>query len=1577
MKVSLKDYRIKIVSFVLISLIVYSSIATINIDSQAQSLQTRLQKLAEESDDILSDVQENVQNDLNQQISPSEVSMPLSPEEFSDISRILEKTLYDSWIASPEYSFSKETIKGWEVTQEKSPEKASLLLKTNLQGTEYSEETIYSQKPAIRVFDFKDSLFTNISVPVLAKTEMPEDFVPEYTTTTHRVMFGFRLPSVHIDKTIRYKIPLVEKFKAWFKFDMKINLYFPVDLEITHPTRVFEGQEYEYSCKVIPLNIDGNEYEFTFKMRYGYKKWKWRVWSKCKKYKRTPILKIRYCAKRKWYAGWKLRSSYSKSRGFSEKKSFTTPLGGDKISFTLPEVKVGGLGGSWGDLISFYVSLGETDLYGESITGFMITSPNLWNSRLISWNEADQTASTSFTILSHKLISNLEFSITGLTYWLKRMVFHPYIKVKFEGLLSWIGSKKYYLPEFDISAPLPIFTNDLFKSSGVSVTEDYSAIYDFDMTVTKVQDLAPSPYGPFQQFEIDLTNSNLNPDQSDTIELEVSGLPKGFRYEFDLDPALYKLSGSDVADPGSFTIEYGGDLPGETEGASFSSIIEPNTNPFGVAGQSTARLNIYGPEYTDAPPGDWSFDITATSLQSVHYELPDSSITQTAVLTVPEIHGVDLEFASYLLDGMVINHGDNVSIDFSGQNLGNMNDVINVTAQLNTGMVNHTWSEEFNVDPYGSEPNDHILSSFTFVFDKSDVFPSPGLYDFEVTANSSLTPFVDKQLSLTLNFSEAYDVEATISPTNTTVFANWETNFTLSINNTGNSNDTFTIESTVWDYYLIYPSRIVNVTSMEQQEVIITLRIPDPDFITPDTYNFGIIVTSEKSGAQLVFSACEVAITILRPDRVAPAITLREPFYRDDMYIYPESPLTHNFTWQAVDDYPRFYTVFINDTEYDTRSWTNATLVDVPVTGTNPLAVGVYNITIAFNDSSDNIATDQIWLEIVPQDVDNPIIDYLPGKEIFPVNYYTNIEIYWECSEDFIYTLTLYRNGLPIPLTYLDNFCFKWNVDDPRNWTMKHIIVPGTLVEGIWNFTMVLQDMSNNIAKSTVFITITPIDVTDPNLLALPSASSLLGYGNTISATANDTNPWYYELKMDNTTLLHTGDWLNTNPISVNVDTLAISVGPHELFFNVYDLAGNLYSHQWTFTLVDVDPPEMIIGPASQITIFEHNYTKLELPYWSIMDLDSRPGTYEILRDGISIATGVWVENNGTFDLPWAGLDPGVYVYDAYFRDATGNSLYSSIEVTMLDIIKPLIMSIGRLQYEPLYSPNWFEFLVNELHPSQYRLYRNNTLIEDEPLITGDPYVFVSLLGLSTGIYEFTLVVEDESANVGEISIIVKVTDFTPPLIIQPNDLIISEGTSGHLLRWFILEANPNNYSIYVDGTLRSSGTLITTNLSVSLDDLTLGTHAFVLVVYDQFGLSHTCTSYVSLVDITTPTLTHISDCRFVSGDPDIKLTWSAFDLHPANYEFKRNEDSLGQFSWDGSDIVLHLVGWPAGNHTLYLEVRDSSGNIATDELLINLVLEEKILTEPSVDTPGFRLVLVGLAVIFLINFKTTKRKKK
>ena len=797
----------------------------------------------------------------------------------------------------------------------------------------------------------------------------------------------------------------------------------------------------------------------------------------------------------------------------------------------------------------------------------------------------------------------------------------------------------------------------------------------------------------------------------------------------------------------------------------------------------------------------------------------------------------------------------------------------------------------------------------------------------------------------------------TTPPTNTTI--------------TGNVLDNFTIESKGWDDYLTYPQRITDVSPMSPQEVTISLNIANPGIVKNDTYQFRIIIKSEGDKGLTAFSVHEIYVIILAPDYVPPGI-VQVGYPRTEVFVFPQSPLTLGPSWKAYDEWNDTYTIYINGTVYESGGWTEGTPVQAPVTGINPLPPGLYNVTIAFSDLSNNIATAQAWVKIVPLDTIAPSIIPLPGKTAFPVNFSQPQSFYWNCTEEYILNFQILVNGTPVNLTWRYNLCMKFNRYNLTNFKFNYTIHPQTLSEGTWNITFILQDMSNNIASDSVFITITGPDSIQPSITEDPISSANLGYGTTFQINATDAFPDKYTLWVG-TTLLSSGAWESGVPLVFNVDDIGIMVGDNDLKIDLIDLADNLASYQWTFNFSDIDKPTLLTAPPNLI-LYEHNYTRLIPPFWSVEDLDSQPGTFTINLDGVTIAQGVWTNANGTLYLPIPYLLPGTHHYDAYFRDASGNTLYSPVDMTLYDITKPSILAVDNIRFEPLYSADWFEFYISELHPAQFSLYRNGTLVDSNPLTAGFPYVFVRMIDLSTGSYNYTMVIEDESGNIGHLSIRVQVTDYTPPLIVRPFDMVISEGAPDQVITWEIREANPQNYSLYRNGFLLESGAITESRLTHSLVGLMIGEYTYTLVVYDTLDLSHTSTSYVTVLDMTPPTLSRISDCRFIKNDPNAHIVWQAYDLHPSTYMFTINGEDVSPVSWDGAEITLHCVGWAEGNYDVLLQVSDTSGNLVSDEIKVEIVLEESSDVEPT-RSPGFGLI--GVILVLFLSIGISRRKKK
>jgi len=249
---------------------------------------------------------------------------------------------------------------------------------------------------------------------------------------------------------------------------------------------------------------------------------------------------------------------------------------------------------------------------------------------------------------------------------------------------------------------------------------------------------------------------------------------------------------------------------------------------------------------------------------------------------------------------------------------------------------------------------------------------------------------------------------------------------------------------------------------------------------------------------------------------------------------------------------------------------------------------------------------------------------------------------------------------------------------------------------------------------------------------------------------------------------------------------------------------------------------------------------------------------------------------------------------------------------------------------------------------------------------------------LKPGYYNYTIEVEDESANIARKLVNVYVTDYTSPFIKRPPDVVYSEGTTGHTILWEILEANPDTFSLYRDGALINSGPLVDKNFNISIDGLSIGLHTYLLMVEDEYGLSHTASCYVAVVDISAPTLSKISDCRFVEGDTNARVVWEAFDLHPSSYTLKLNGTEIkSQETWTGGDITLQLVGWAAGTYNVELIISDTSGNIASDEVTIKIVSEEPHFTSKRsapISAPGFTFLVVLLVIALIPLIKRLKK---
>ncbi|MFX1282549.1 MAG: hypothetical protein ACFFB5_02805 [Promethearchaeota archaeon] len=1491
--------------------------------------------------------EEHISNDtynyLSETWNPKNFSLHLPSDDLTNITDAFKSSYFEDWVNSAVYPSSNGKWIGNNEVYRQSGSNYEFCKKTYEDGREIIEETRFTGKPRVELVEAELSETNDIIVPIRSKTE---DFVPSVYTRSETVNIGLNFELPGFRKEIIISLGLI-RFYAYAIFNVKFHFSFPINVTIEHPKEVIKGAQYDLKCTVDPINLSGyDEFQCTIQIGFGFEV---QINIPVLRWKRKTVkifgIKFRITVPE---LDWKWVGIYGQGVGvdINEHESYKTPLSGETVTMSLPgkinllNISKNIIMKEMAKFLRAGIGLGSLTVKGDKVQGKLTASTGDTEfTKETAWTSTGETKSMKFRVPDTEELF-LKLVVSKLKYHASKVILTPTF---FIGLKN-LEFKGFKLPledifgEFEIDllplslGSINIPTQFSYSTSDFSYTS--SDAYDFNMSITNIfpdqgQGTLTTLNEYDQIYEIRLQNGG----RSDTVELEISGLPKGYSAFFLRRNPRYEI----------------GSTP------------------------TNATLIVQAPKYFEVPPGDQNFTITATSNAKTYLDLPNPSTTEEVTVTVPEYTDMFFNLDHNLSEVILVQDGDFIPINYFGSNAGNMNDTFFINATLYTDTINKTWDSVYILDPYASGSGQYFNGQYGFNFLLGDVFPSPGIYSLHIQARSLRDPTIIQKYVLFLNFTTVYDLKSSITPIEETLHANYAYNFTMILNNTGNARDNFTLVSEGWDGYLTFPDRVTHLESLDYEIITVTLSIPDPSIVDPREYMFRIKAISEESGGTEVFHVGDVTLTILDPDETPPSVQYVRPFYSSDELIYPYSPLSLGPSWVAFDDFHDSYEIYINESLKFSDKWYKGVPIQVPVTGSNSLitAEGFYNVTITFNDTTGKISGVQAWVTITTPDTSDPTLTPLIDTLNLPRNYVQQQLITWNCSEEYLLNASIFHNGTKIPLK---EYFIEQEIDESETFRTKCIIEPEKLGVGVHNFTLFVQDMGSNSASSTIIVNVSPDDLSSPVLHQGFQSSAIHSQGEFISINSSDAFPDRYELWLDSD-IIQEGSWASNELIQFNVDDLNLKIGENNISIIVYDLSNHSLETNTILTLYDLDIPN-IIRMAKDSSLYEHNISQLQAPFWEIQDNDPQPGYFEIYQDGEIVDKGSWLQGNNTIDVPILGLSPGTYTFTGFFFDFSGNFAESSVDVTINDILSPYIWPIEAIQYEPLYTADWFEFIITETYPDTYYLYQDNTLIETGSLTNDYLIVFVQIDIYTPGTVNYKLVVSDETGNTDDYTVPVEVTDFTPPYIRSPPNIVYSEGSTGNYLTWEILEANPSIYSIYRNNTLLESGSYDVGNVTISIDGLELGAYSYILTVNDEFGLSHSSSTVVTVVDITTPIIQHIADCGFAKGDPNAVITWQIYDLHPESIIIKLDGEKIRADEWTSSshEISLTVTGWSEGIFIIEVQIFDTSGNVASDTVEISIVSEE-ITTETKKPASGYWIIEALILLSILVLIRKFKRK--
>jgi hypothetical protein len=255
--------------------------------------------------------------------------------------------------------------------------------------------------------------------------------------------------------------------------------------------------------------------------------------------------------------------------------------------------------------------------------------------------------------------------------------------------------------------------------------------------------------------------------------------------------------------------------------------------------------------------------------------------------------------------------------------------------------------------------------------------------------------------------------------------------------------------------------------------------------------------------------------------------------------------------------------------------------------------------------------------------------------------------------------------------------------------------------------------------------------------------------GNSITWAATDTNPDWFNVTL-NGFLIEEDVW-DGSDIIIDVDGLPL--GTHTAVCYVYDVDGNSASDSVVVIVSPIDPPTIddVADFAYEEGTTGHNIA------WH--PTHPNPDMYVITRDGTIVEQDVWLGGDLTINID--GLVYGVYTYVCTVNDTEGQDVSDTVIVTVTDNIIPTLNSPAEVIYAEGDTGNNILWVATDTNPGTYIVYKDGELYETDTWISGSS-IIISVDGLISDQYNFTIVVVDQAGNSARDTVIVAVTAGVP-----------------------------------------------------------------------------------------------------------------------------------------------------------------------------------------------------------------------
>ena len=651
------------------------------------------------------------------------------------------------------------------------------------------------------------------------------------------------------------------------------------------------------------------------------------------------------------------------------------------------------------------------------------------------------------------------------------------------------------------------------------------------------------------------------------------------------------------------------------------------------------------------------------------------------------------------------------------------------------------------------------------------------------------------------------------------------------------------------------------------------------------------------------------SVSVNVQDTISPVLTdLGDRTYDFGNYNY-------TFSWSVDDGQPAGYNITRNGTLLDEGTWGSKQVIELDFLQPE---MGDYHFTLNIWDKSGNYANDSFMVKII--DADIPIISALNSQVL---ELWTNKTLYWAVRDSSGKgTFEIYKNNQLLTMG---------------------IWISGALMElriqanetGTDVFEFFVRDPSGKLVTERISVTVF-VPTEQSHLPGLADRVLEFGVlGETLVWMPQKFNNGKYNITLNGQLIATSSYWLSKDYISISLDGLPIGTYIYNL--TILDFSNTGATDRVTITVKDTIRPQLVSPTELQFSALN----SLRFFHWEATDV--HPGKFWFSNSSGILETGSWM--NGERTILWFdNLEVGNYNFTLLVSDQFNNNQSQLIQVLIYNTQSPIIGTTFDQTHEFGNQSRFFTWFVADDNPDYFQIFKNDTLVKTGSWQSNEA-IFVNLTNLATGVYKYEIRLYDSSQNFTNDTVYVKIEDTIQPTVAptlgSAQNLQIPVAQTGHSLTWVASDLQPDNYTLWENGTilhtgLWGAGEAITFPLTLT----SIGIFNFTLQVTDKALNTASSQVFVQAIDTLAPRISVINSLLTIEfGSTGNELIWDVIETSTWNYTITRDSKILAEGQTEGNRILQENIDGLNRSIYLYkLSIIDSEGNIASKYIEVQVV---------------------------------------